>query len=105
MTELPKRKSPRQYDEEYKREAVRLYESSNKSVCQVSRELGIADNNLRKWITKFGSEAEQSGAKGERTYAEILEENRQLHKRLAERAEEVEILKKATAFFAHQTRR
>ena len=100
-----KRKSPRQYDEDYKREAVRLYESSKKSVCQVSRELGIPDNNLRKWIAKFGQPGQQNGSSGERSYADIVEENRQLHKRLAERAEEVEILKKATAFFVQQTKR
>jgi transposase-like protein len=36
----------RKYTEEFKRERVRLMESSGKPVVQLVRELGINDNNL-----------------------------------------------------------
>ncbi len=37
------------YTEEFKREAVRLMESSGKPVAQLARDLGINDNNLYRW--------------------------------------------------------
>lgn len=39
----------RKYDPEFKREAVRLAEESEKSAAQVARDLGIHRNLLYKW--------------------------------------------------------
>jgi Transposase len=38
------------YPPEFKREAVELYRSSEKSIPNVAQELGIADESLRRWI-------------------------------------------------------
>ncbi len=54
------------YTTEFKIEAVRLYESSDKSASQIERELGIGKGNLWRWIRKYGSEsnAETRGPDG-----------------------------------------
>ncbi len=44
------------YTEEFKREAVRLMESSGKPVAQLARDLGINDNNLYRWRGQYGQQ-------------------------------------------------
>lgn len=46
----------RKYTEEFKREAVRLMESSGKPIAELARELGINDNNLYRWRAVYGSQ-------------------------------------------------
>jgi len=41
------------YTEEFRREAVRLLESSGKSVPELARELGINEKSLYRWRTKY----------------------------------------------------
>lgn len=38
------------YPPEFKREAVQLYRSSEKSIPKIAQQLGIADEPLRRWI-------------------------------------------------------
>ena len=42
------------YPPEFKREAVRLVQSSpHRSVAQIARELGVSGNSLRSWVKQF----------------------------------------------------
>jgi len=43
-------KMKRKYTREFKLEAVRLYESTGKSMSEVERELGITPYLLSKWV-------------------------------------------------------
>ena len=48
------------YTPEFKREAVRLAQTSGKSIAQVARELGISDTSIHQWrkeLTEHGPEA------------------------------------------------
>jgi transposase len=48
------------YTQECKREAVRLVQSSGKSIAQVARELGISDSSIHQWrkeLAEHGAEA------------------------------------------------
>jgi transposase len=38
------------YPPEFKKEAVRLYRSSNRSIPKMAEELGIASESMRRWI-------------------------------------------------------
>lgn len=83
----------RKYDEEFKRRAVRLRYSSERSIKTIAESLGINTNMLHRW--------RQYTPDGDKT--QMTEQNDELKKlryRIAELEEENEILKKASAFFA-----
>ena len=82
----------RSYTEEFKREAVRLMESSGKPVAQLARELGINDNNLYRWRGLYGS---QSQANRNGSVSEMEAELRRLRREVEVLRQERDILKKA----------
>jgi len=57
----------------------------------------VHENNLRNWVEKYTPKKLTEAGE---SIEELRAENRRLRKENAERAEEVAILKKATAFFA-----
>lgn len=86
---------------EFKREAVRLLSSSGKPAAVVARELGIPRNRLYKWA----KDLEDKGAKafGGSGRPKASSDELSVLKRENERLkEEVEILKKAAAYFARE---
>ena len=84
----------RRFSKEFKREAVRLVRDSGKSLSQIARELGIQTSALSAWKTMVEAEAKTGLTPDE------LDELKQLRKDKARLEMEVEILGKATAFFA-----
>ena len=88
------RKSRRKFSLQFKREAVRLLEASEKPVSVIATELGVHVNVLKSWVELVRVET-KSGLTGDQ-----LEELKQLRKDKARLEMEVEILGKATAFFA-----
>jgi transposase len=84
----------KQYDEEFKKNAVKLSYASPKSVRQVSDDLGIKENLLYRWRKKYT-------AGGDKTRAATLEEEiKTLRLENAELKIERDMLKKASAYFA-----
>ena len=93
------RKKYTRYSREFKLEAIRLAEESDKPVTQVARELGLRVNQIYKWKKQL--ELKQDDAllgrgKGADQDAEI----RRLRKELEAMREENEFLKKTAIFFA-----
>ncbi len=88
------------YPAEFKEEAVRLARSSGKPVAQIARELGVSYESLRHWIeqSEIDSGERQGLTLGER------EELSRLRREVKVLQQEREILKKAAAFFASETR-
>jgi transposase len=91
----------RRYPPEFREQAVELYLSvaDYRTMKDVARELGIHVNNLRRWV-KAVDEASAAAVTGPER-AELLrlrKENRILK-------EELEISKKAAAFFARERSR
>ena len=93
----------RTYTSQFKREAVELIEREGVSVAEAARRLGMDQTLLRTWKLKFQEQGDRAfpGA-GQRTAIE--EENRQLREENARLKMERDILKKATAFFARESR-
>ena len=87
----------RVFSPDFKKEAVKLVTSGDKPASQIARELGIPQSSLYRWVEQ--AEAATRGDKTELSTSE-LEELKQLRKDKARLEMEVEILGKATAFFA-----
>jgi transposase len=90
---------PSRYPEEFRREAVELYRSSDRSRAEIARSLGISDGSLAAWVKQAREEAESGLDPDERAELERLrKENRELRM-------DREILRKAAAYFARETNR
>ena len=93
---MTKRKS---FTAEFKREAVRLLETSQKPPADLARELGVRRNQLYKWKEQLGKRGAQAfPGTGKRASDELA----RLRKELDQVKEERDILKKAAAYFAKE---
>jgi transposase len=95
------RRARRQFTEEFKAGAIRLVVEEDKTVGAVARELDLTASALRGWVER--ARAEQTKGKSG-LMKEEREELVRLRKALRIAEEERDILKKATAFFAKQSR-
>ena len=88
-------KKQRTYTAEFKREAVRLLQTSSKSGAQVAQELGISDGSLYTWRKQLAEAGEEAfPGKGHQTRAEEeLHQLRSENERLRQEHER-DILKK-----------
>lgn len=86
---------------EFKREAVRLLQTSGKPAAVVARELGIPRNRIYKWAHDADSKGAEAfrGSGRPKTAADELSVLKRENARLLE---DIEILKKASAYFARQ---
>lgn len=96
----------RQYTAEFKLEAVRLAQSIGGN--QAAQRLGIPDSSLWNWIRlgragKLTAEAPPVSAV-KRSAAELEAENARLRRELANTRLDLEIVKKAAAYFAKESR-
>ncbi len=92
------------FTREFKLEAVRLLEEGKKPASDLARELGVRRNQLYKWKDTFDKNGSDAfPGTGKRTGIETkTAEIARLNRELAQSKEEVEILKKAAAFFARE---
>ncbi len=93
----------RRFTSEYKVEAVRLVSQCGVSVAQAARDLGVHPNSLRKWVRDYRADPRQAfpgEGQQKRDDAEVTRLRREVAKLRMER----DILKKATAFFATESR-
>lgn len=82
------------YDEEFKKNAVKLSHASPKGVKQVAKDLGVHENLLYRWRRRYTSDGEKT------KYATLEEEVKELRLENARLVMEADMLKKATAYFA-----
>jgi transposase len=95
---MSKKRPYRRYTEEFKRDAIRLVEEEGLSVARVARDLGVNVNSIYDWRKKYRDEQSEELGDSE------LEELKRLRKRVRVLEEEREILKKAAAFFAKESK-
>jgi transposase len=100
MGKKPRRR--RSFTAEFKAEIVDLCQRGDRSVGQVARDFDLTETAVREWVKQAerdsGTREDGGLASTEREeLAQLRRENRRLR-------EDVEILKRATAFFAKETR-
>jgi transposase len=95
----------RRYDEEFKRDAVRLLETSSRSLPQLSRELGVSAWSLKRWTTLYGRKAGAAPGGGDGPSADaaaLALENARLRRELEAVSRQRDLLKKAIAILGPQ---
>ncbi len=101
METMQRQRRPRRsFSREFKTEVVELVRSGGKSIPEVARDLDLTETAVRAWVRQADVDAGDrpglSSAEREEL-ARLRKENRVLR-------EERDILKRATAFFARETR-
>lgn len=93
-------RAKRVFSVEFREKAVAYVLEQNKPIAVAARELGIGESTLGNWVS-----AARDGGSGS-TGAMTSDEREEIRRLKAENRElmmRVEILKKATAFFANET--
>lgn len=88
------------YTSEFKEEAVKLITEGGYSQAEVSRNLGISDSNINRWLMEYTKGKEKKSKRQEDEKSEL----QRLRKENAQLKMEREILKKAAAFFANESK-
>jgi transposase len=101
MPDTSKRRPRRQFDDDFKAQAVRLVLDDGKTIPSVARDLDLTESALRNWVER--ARADRTQGKTGLTTAE-REELARLRKENRILREEREILRKAAAFFATERR-
>ena len=92
----------RTFTKEFKAEAVRLCKVGDRSIAKVAQDLDLTETALRDWVKRADIDA-GNGPPGALTTSE-REELTRLRREVKRLEMEREILKKATAFFAKESR-
>ncbi len=99
MEEQQTQRSRRKFSDEFKRDAVEIVRSSDKSIAEVARELGIYDSSLGSWVRQDQvdrGEREGVSSDDKDRLSELERENARLRM-------ERELLKRAVAFWVKES--
>jgi transposase len=99
-TEGVPRRPRRDFSPEFKRDIVARCRAGDRTISQVSRDFDLTESAVRNWLKQAEIDAgERDGLTSEerKELSELRRENRRLR-------EDNEVLKRATAFFARETR-
>ncbi|PCH63715.1 MAG: hypothetical protein COC19_00685 [SAR86 cluster bacterium] len=96
------RKPYKTYTKEFKLEAIRMMQKSDRPASEIAMELGIRRNQLYKWLEQLDRNGEVAFKGRGRPNKEDQSELTTLKQENDRLREEVEILKKAAAYFARE---
>jgi transposase len=97
---MTKRKT---YTKEFKLDAIALVQEQNYNISEAARNLDVSAQMLGRWI-KEAEDDEGHAFRGNGKLTPEQDENRQLKARVKQLEMERDILKKATIFFAKETK-
>lgn len=98
-----KKPTPRRFTPEFKREVAELYLTGERTVAEICKDFDLGDTAVRRWIAQAQA-GEAAGAKGSSTRTEQDVELERLRKENTTLRMERDILKRAMAFLARETR-
>lgn len=90
------------FSKEFKQEAVRQLERSDKPPNQIAIDMGVRRNQLYKWQSQLKAQGDDAFRGSGRRPLDQSDEVVRLRKELAEVKMERDILKKAAAYFAKE---
>ena len=99
MEEQQTQRTRRKFSDEFKRDAVEIVRSSDRSIAEVARELGIYDSSLGNWVRQDQIDrGEREGLSSDERarLSELERENARLRM-------ERELLKRAVAFWVRES--
>ena len=97
------RRTRRNYTKEFKADAVSLVVEQDYSSAEVGRRLGVSENNVNRWVRQYRDKNDSVSADG-LTREQLEAELKRLRKENKRLEMEREILKKAAAFFANESK-
>ncbi len=99
MEEQQTRRPRRKFSDEFKRDAIEIVRSSDRSIAEVARELGIYDSSLGSWVRQDQVD------RGEREGVSSNDKDRllELERENARLRMERELLKRAVAFWVKES--
>lgn len=92
----------KRFTPEFKREAVRMLQSSGKAPADIARDLGIHRNQLYKWKEQFGNGGSRPTADRQLRPDDGGDELTRLKRELERVKEERDVMRKAAAYFAKE---
>ena len=97
----PRSKYGRRFDEEFKRDAVRMLESRVRSAEQLAVELGVSSWSLKRWAKHYGKDSLAGGPPASDPTALVVE-NARLRRELETVSRQRDILKKALGILGQE---
>ncbi len=95
------RRPRRAFTSEFKAEIVEVCRRGDRSVAQVARDFDLTETAVREWVKQADLDA---GTRSDGLTSDEREELARLRRENRRLREDVDILKRATAFFAKETR-
>lgn len=87
------------YTSEFKQSSAKLAATSDQSISQTAKDLGINVNTLHGWVNQYYPNKNKATGL---LNSDFALENKQLRKELSRVKQERDILKKASAYFASE---
>ena len=95
----------KKYDKSFKQQAIQLALTSNQPISKTAKELGILESTLYSWVHSAKAKNVPIESNQEADIGKLHEELLRLRKDNQRLKETCEILKKATAYFANDSKR
>ena len=89
---------PAPHPPEFRRRAIDLARQPGARVAQVAKDLGISESGLRRWMSQDDVDAGRKEGLSSEERAELV----RLRRELRVKEMEIEILKRASAYFARE---
>ncbi len=90
---------PAPHPAEFRQRAVALARTGSKPVGVIAKELGVSESCLRNWLAQDDTD---KGGRSDRLTSDEKKELVELRRRIRQQDTEIEILKRAAAYFARE---
>ena len=99
---MSKKRQRREFTDEFKNDAVKLVTEQGYSCTETGRRLGVNHTNISRWVRAYKDQLENKAEPG--STPDLDAEVKRLRKENKRLLMEREILKKAAAFFANESK-